>query len=457
MHRNDSYDEERIFQKLEQEASRHRHSSSERRRSEKVVKSQKSSETERPKKKTAGQSFDQSVDVFRKTTGLEKGTSAETKKHPDSVRLQKIQNSVEQDMENDAPDENGSINKIIRPEKTEKRKKEKSIGASSNKRRNLGWIRVCGAVMALIVLLSSSGFLFLHAKLNKIVRTDGLEDTINIDDEFDKDNPYGLEEYGAKLMASEDVTNILLVGQDRRKGDAAQMRSDAMIVCSINKKTGAIILSSLMRDMYLPIPGKGYGMINATYLAGGFDLLDETIEKNFGIRIDGNIEVDFDRFIGLMSLIGPIELNLSKEEAEHLRDSGYSVFKGNNSMDSEQVLAYCRMRKNIGGDWGRTDRQRKVITQIYQKLRGENISTIYSFIDEALPLFRTDLSNRKIIQLAYAMLNNGMRIAHSYRFPEEGTYTQEIREENLHVLIPDLRENCRRIQKYIYGNIKKGE
>lgn len=232
------------------------------------------------------------------------------------------------------------------------------------------------------------------------------------------------------------------------------MRSDSMIVCSINTKTREITLTSLMRDMYLPVPGKGYGMINATYLAGGFELLNQTIEKNFGIRIDGNVEVDFERFIGLMNLIGPVDLDLSAEEAEYLRSSGYSVKEGSNTMDAEQVLAYCRMRKNVGGDWSRTDRQRKVITRIYRKLRSEDMGTVYRFIDEALPLFRTDLSNRKMIHLAYNMVSKRIRIANSYRIPEEGTYTQEIREETLHVLFPDIRANCRRIQEYIYGYLK---
>ena len=317
------------------------------------------------------------------------------------------------------------------------------------------WVRVTGVLLAIVLVLGVSGTGLVFSKLNKIGRLDGEEPTVDAEGEFDQDNLYGVQKYGADLITSEDVTNILLIGQDRRKGDAARMRSDAMIICSLNRKTGEILLTSLMRDMYLPVPGKGYGMINATYLAGGFELLNETIRKNFGIRIDGNVEVDFERFIGLMTLIGPIELELSEEEADYLEAAGYSVKTGNNILDADQVLAYCRMRKNVGGDWSRTDRQRKVVAKIYQKLRREDLGTIYRFIDEALPLFRTDMTNREMLRLGYRMVSDRMRITESYRLPAEGTYTQEIREDTLHVLIPDIRENCKRIQKYIYGYMEQ--
>ena len=96
-----------------------------------------------------------------------------------------------------------------------------------------------------------------------------------------------------QVMEDEDVSNLLLIGQDRREGQDRQ-RSDSIIICSVNKEKGKIVLTSIMRDLYVPIPGYKDNRINAAYQFGGMELLDEVIEENLGIHIDGNIEVDFD-------------------------------------------------------------------------------------------------------------------------------------------------------------------
>lgn len=468
MSNHETYDDQSVFEKLEKEATRHRSGTIKSRNAGtrpiarpvqpstddpigKPTQSKQSGTSDPNEAKKATFSPDRPQDPGKtmKKTADENGRAVENDKDLSGVLQKDMKDAVKRASPSVAPGKGG------RRHRSRRKEKAKSRSVHRKQRRGPRWIRVTGIVMALIILAGTAGYGLVTAKLNKIVRTDGTEDIVEVDGEFDRQNTYGVEEYEPKLITSDDVTNILLIGQDRRKGDKAQMRSDSMIVCSINRATKEITLTSLMRDMYLPVPGKGYGMINATYLAGGFPLLDETIEKNFGIHIDGNVEVDFERFIGLMTLIGPIDLELSQAEADHLNQSGYRLHAGVNTLDSEQVLAYCRMRKDIGGDWGRTDRQRKVVSRIYQELKTSGLPTIYRFIDEALPLFRTDLSNRKMIQLAYAMVSDRMGIRHSYRLPEEGTYTQEIREETLHVLIPDLRENCRRLQKYIYGYLEK--
>lgn len=462
-----SFDDEQVFDKLQKEASRHRRSTVKTNKYTvpSTIKSQEYRDRVRKAREQRNRmepisghdSKEKVVPENRKKTASKDSpiTKEGMSKTAGKTSPADLQNEIRQAV-GPITDEVTVTRRRVKNH-SKKRKSSSPVKNAGKKNRKPGkrWPRIVGLILALALAIGIGGYGFVVSKLNKIERTDGQEDTVNIDDEFDRENEYGIEDYKPKLITSEDVTNILLIGQDRRKGDAARMRSDSMIVCSINKKTKEITLTSLMRDMYLPIPGKGYGMINATYLSGGFDLLNQTIEKNFGIRIDGNVEVDFDRFVGLMTLIGPIDLELSQAEADHLNQAGYNLRPGVNTLDSEQVLAYCRMRKDIGGDWGRTDRQRKVVSRIYQELKTSGLSTIYRFIDEALPLFRTDLTNRKMIQLAYAMVSGRMGIRHSYRLPKEGTYTQEIREETLHVLIPDIRKNSALMQDYIYGYLQK--
>ena len=74
------------------------------------------------------------------------------------------------------------------------------------------------------------------------------------------------------IVASEDVINFLLVGQDRREGEARQ-RSDSMILCTINKTTKTLTMTSFMRDLYVQIPGYAPNKLNAAYAFGGMQLL----------------------------------------------------------------------------------------------------------------------------------------------------------------------------------------
>ena len=53
------------------------------------------------------------------------------------------------------------------------------------------------------------------------------------------------------IIGDNEVQNILLIGQDRRKDDKKQMRSDCMMVFSINTATNQVSIISRMREMML--------------------------------------------------------------------------------------------------------------------------------------------------------------------------------------------------------------
>ena len=73
-----------------------------------------------------------------------------------------------------------------------------------------------------------------------------------------------------------------------------------------------------------------------------------------------------------------------------------------------------------------------------------------SFAHSAMPSLTTNLTNTKLVKYAYALASYSMNAAHSYRIPEETTYTQEVREDTLHVLIPDLKKNSKLIKEHLY-------
>lgn len=324
--------------------------------------------------------------------------------------------------------------------------------------------KVLIAVFALFLLICIGLMAFLHSKLNRINRIDesDIEMVSPEDETFETDGGLTQEETGSDeedifwnnvdmdIMRDENVHNILLIGQDRRDGEGRQ-RSDAMIICSINKKSGKLVLTSLMRDMYVPIPGYSDNRINAAYQFGGMPLLDQVIEDCFGIVIDGNVEVDFNGFIEALTYVGNIKIDLNAEEVEALNRSSKKKLKaGVNELTPEQALAYARMRYVGNSDWERTDRQRRVVMAALDNIKGMNFMELIELADNILPCITTDMSNSEIFGYIYTVVVNRITSAESHRIPVDNTYTTK-KIKNMQVLVPDLAENSRYLKLYIYG------
>ena len=209
----------------------------------------------------------------------------------------------------------------------------------------------------------------------------------------------------------EGVANILLIGADRH-GMNENGRSDTMILVSLNYNTGKIHLTSFMRAMYVCIPrsdGHTWSMLNAAYSWGGPNLLIDTIELNFRIHIDHYVVVDFAAFAKAVDLLGGVELELTDEEAWYLSFVGkLPTTSGKTVLDGERALLYSRIRL-IDNDFKRTQRQRKVITELLKKAKTMDLSTMLALADEILPMVSTNMTNSEIlvyITRALPMLKN---------------------------------------------------
>lgn len=240
------------------------------------------------------------------------------------------------------------------------------------------------------------------------------------------------------------MLNILLVGQDRRPGEG-RMRSDAMILCSINPDTKKLSMISFLRDMYVQIPGYSDNKLNATYVFGGFPLLKSALKKNFGVTVDGCFEVDFDGFRTLIDQIGGVDINLTAEEAELV---GRGTQEGMNNLNGHAALTYARIRK-IGTDFARTNRQRTVLLAAYNKIKNQSPTELLKLLDTALPYVTTDMSNSEIYATAVKLLPMVTSLEiNTYYVPTDGMYTPMFIRE-MYVLLPDLPA-IRNVLRYEY-------
>ena len=258
-------------------------------------------------------------------------------------------------------------------------------------------------------------------------------------------------------VRSEDVVNILLVGQDRREGQGRQ-RSDAMILCSFDTEDDTITLTSFLRDTYVYVPGYGHRKLNAAYAYGGFKLLNETLAVNFGVHVDADVEVDFSGFTGVIDLLGGVDITLSQAEAEYMNANGnfeysdgssWNLTAGVNHLTGDQALAYARIRK-LDSDFGRTGRQRKVLLAMAAAVKNQKLSTLLGMLDQVLPLVTTNMTDKQIIGYAtdfFPMLSGDIETQY---IPAPGTYTDEYVSGLGACLIPDLEKN-RQILRDILG------
>lgn len=222
------------------------------------------------------------------------------------------------------------------------------------------------------------------------------------------------------------IVNILLIGQDARPGEG-RARSDTMILCTFNKDTKTITLTSFLRDLYVQIPGYQDNKLNAAYPAGGMDLLNETLEVNFGVQVDGNVEVNFSHFAEVIDLLGGVDMELRWDEANYINSSaqGETLSAGLMHLNGEQALQYSRIRHlDADSDFSRTNRQRKVINALIEKFRNTKLTTLLGLLDDLLPMITTNMSNGEIIGYAtdlFPMLADCTIV--SQRVPGDGQFT----------------------------------
>ncbi|HBI2117809.1 TPA: LCP family protein [Enterococcus faecalis] len=197
--------------------------------------------------------------------------------------------------------------------------------------------------------------------------------------------------------------SVLLLGIDTGDdGRVEQGRSDTTIVATVNPRDKQTTLVSLARDTYVDIPGQGkQDKLNHAYAFGGASLAMDTVENYLNIPINHYVSINMAGLKELVNAVGRIEVNNNLTFSQ----DGYDFTIGKISLDGEQALSYSRMRyEDPNGDYGRQERQRKVIEGIVQKVLSLNsVSNYQEILTAVSDNMKTDLSfdDMKKIALDY--------------------------------------------------------
>jgi len=246
-----------------------------------------------------------------------------------------------------------------------------------------------------------------------------------------------------RTAANSSTRNILLIGQDRRPGETGS-RSDCMILCTLYPGHGKLTMTSFLRDLYVKIPGYQDNRLNAAYAFGGTALLRQTLQENFGIDMDGCVEVDFGQFSQLIDLLGGVTIELRQDEAKLLNDQalGEPLQAGCQRLSGDQALAYARIRSlDADGDFSRTSRQRKLILALLSRCKAASLPELVQLFREASPMLSTDIRRGQALSLIAELspILSQMKI-HSQQIPTDGTYAYR-NIDGMSVLVADMEAN----------------
>ncbi|MDD5953562.1 MAG: LCP family protein [Oscillospiraceae bacterium] len=282
------------------------------------------------------------------------------------------------------------------------------------------------------------------------------DDVSKIIDSGDKDFDFG-NISADNLYHDPKIMNIMLLSLDNyQQGDNG--RTDSMMMVSIDNRNQKLKLTSFMRDMYVSIPGYGFNKLNAAYAFGGPSLTMATIENNFRVDVDRYVIIDYKKFVEIIDTIGGIDLEITADEAqiineESKEDQKLALSAGKVHMTGKQARMYARIRK-IDDDFERTNRQRKVVTAVVEKMKKTDLVTLTGYLSKILTMITTDMSKDEVLGLISNIMTYLGYEVESYRLPIDGHYfdaTVDIGGLPAMILVPYLQENIDEFVKFIYG------
>ncbi|MGN0482398.1 MAG: LCP family protein [Lachnospiraceae bacterium] len=316
----------------------------------------------------------------------------------------------------------------------------RQMGAKKKKRK-----RVVRTILLVISLIILAVIAFAASKLSKV-------DRIKLDNLETNDLSAGTIE---KLSG---YTTLALFGLDNRSnGNFESGNSDTIILASINNKTKEIKLASVYRDTYLDVGNDTFSKCNAAYQKGGPQQAINMLNRNLDLDIAGYVAVDWNALVKTIDLLGGVDIDLTEEEArltqgyidEISEQTGVQTTypsAGPQTLDGVQATSYARIRYTAGWDYKRTERQRIVVNQIFEKAKSTNVMTLNKIIDEVFPMISTSLSNKEILSLASHIASYSMGDNTGFPFEKASDAAKD------YIVIPvNLDNNVAELHKFLYN------
>ncbi|HIV62318.1 MAG TPA: LCP family protein [Candidatus Butyricicoccus avistercoris] len=268
------------------------------------------------------------------------------------------------------------------------------------------------------------------------------------------------EELAVNVKPQTGVTNIALFGVDTRS-NGEPVRSDSMMVMSVDSDNGTIKLVSLMRDSRVEVEDHGTQKLCHAYSFGGAKLAIKTINQSFGLDITDYAEVNFQQMAELIEAIGGVNIDVSdaeRKEANKYITEYYESYglepilieqTGYQRLNGVQAMTYARIRKGgTGDDWGRVERQGIVLNAMFAEIKNKSLPELITLMPKLMPYITTSLTKTEMISLAKGALSKGIPEIEHYRVPEDGQWNYGGSHDEY--IVYDLNKAAETIDNYLY-------
>lgn len=285
--------------------------------------------------------------------------------------------------------------------------------------------------------------------------------------ELDKSN-LGIadDEELSKYEEYDKIKNILLLGTDQPTESGEPIRSDTMMLLTIDPINKKLKITSFMRDARVEIDGYGEDKLTHAYAYGGAQLTLKTFNENFGLNIEEFASVDFTTLPKVIDILGGVEINVTPEEFNDVnnvifednrtydKSTPYLQEPGLQTLNGNQALSYARNRTSEGGDYARTQRQRAVMEALFKKGLSTPVTSYPSLLSKVLPFVTTNMTSGDILNLGKNIIGIGTKNLEQARFPlDEYSWGEIDPVDELWYLYFDRPSTKQQIQDYIFDDV----
>lgn len=323
------------------------------------------------------------------------------------------------------------------------------LKARRKKKRKIWFILL--EIAVLIGILCFAGYSYIGSRLDLMQRLPWNPDEIK-----------NVEISEEKQEQMSGYWTIAVFGVDSRNSSVGKgNNSDVNILCNIDQGTGEIRLVSVYRDSYLNISDKNtYNKINAAYMQGGPEQVVKALNRNLDIDIDDYATFNWKAVADAINILGGIDVEITKSEfyyinafiSETVKATGVASTQlksaGMNHLDGVQAVAYGRLRL-MDTDYARTERQRKVISLAFEKMKKADWATINNIVQTVFPQVATSIEINDLLKI-------GRNITR-YHLTKTTGFPSELREKKMGrkgacVIPQTLESNVIELHHFLFGD-----
>jgi len=291
------------------------------------------------------------------------------------------------------------------------------------------------------------------------------------------------DELGFTNVKEKGVINVALFGVDSRDETVFKGNTDSIMILSLNTNTKKVKIFSIMRDTLVPMEYEGknyYGKVNSAYSKGPEHAI-KTLNQAFDLDISEYATVNFYGMTDIIDAVGGITATITQDELtwkgnDHpnlnncmdeicsemgLKAKNYYIHTaGEQTLNGVQAVAYARVRHctTVWGtrdDFGRTDRQRHVMQELFNKAITMKKTQYVSLIKALIPCSETSLSYSDVLGLAVNILLSSPTFE-QYRLPPSEYQSQFLMKSPAgygSVIYYDLDYAAKMINAIIYDDV----